>query len=192
MLRKSKDSSCLFGSVTCYAGKGGIAGPQSGGITGGAGGSQPKTTDPMSSLWTLKSDAGMRGGLAIASPTAQGNERQGGSFASTSTCLTTYSPAALKLRNSILEEGFSGGWNGKFVEDTSHAYEGGGGGASSCGNGGKGGDCCEIDVLRSCDGKAGGTGAGGGGAGYVAYIDHPKDNTSKSGRGGVASLEIYY
>ena len=89
-MRKSEDSSDVFASVTCYAGKGGIAGPQSGGITGGAGGNQPKTTDLMSSLWTLKSDAGMSGGLATAGTTAQGNERQGGSFGSTSTCLTTY------------------------------------------------------------------------------------------------------
>lgn len=134
----------------------------------------------------------MSGGLAIASPTAQGDERQGGSFGSTSTCLTTYLYAATKLRNSILEEGFSGGWNGKFEEDSEHAYEGGGGGASSCGNGGNGGNCARVTVLNTQNGKAGGTGAGGGGAGYVAYVDHPKDNTSKSGRGGVASLEIYY
>lgn len=178
--------------MTCFAGKGGIAGPQSGNIQGGAGGSQPKATNRMNSLWTLKSDAGNRGGLAIASPTAAGDERQGGSFESAYTALTTYPSAAAKLRNGILEEGFSGGWNGKFEEDTAHAYEGGGGGASSCGNGGKGGNCAKVTVLNTQNGKAGGTGAGGGGAGYVAYIDHPKDNTAVSGRGGVASLEIYY
>ncbi len=192
LIRKGKDSPLVLASVICYAGKGGIAGPQQGSKTGGAGGGQPKTTNRSNSLWTLRSSAGAKGGLAVAGTTASGDERQGGSFDSATTYLTTFKSAAAKPRNSIIEESFSGGWNGKFVEGKDHAYEGGGGGASSCGNGGKGGDCCKTDILRPQDGKAGGTGAGGGGAGYVAYIDDPKDNTSASGRGGIASLEIYY